>query len=195
VSARVRAALAAAALTLIAHPVGAADALYVVEQVVVSVNANPDGSGERVASLKSGDRVELIQRTGEEVHVRLADGREGWLRAIYLSGDAPLRPRLQQSEAEVTRLRAEVARLEGQLAAAPKATAPSAAPAGDPTPAEDATAAARQAPLIGTGPDEPRRVWPWALGAVLFGLLVGFALGWRTLDRSIRRKYGGLRIY
>ena len=26
-------------------------------------------------------------------------------------------------------------------------------------------------------------------------LLVGFALGWRTLDRSIRRKYGGLRIY
>jgi hypothetical protein len=89
----------------------------------------------------------------------------------------------------MARLKAELARLEAQLAAAPKTTAPSAAPAEDPAPAE------KQAPLIGTGPDEPRRVWPWALGAALFGLLVGFALGWRTLDRSIRRKYGGLRIY
>ena len=188
-SARLHVALAAAALTLLARSVAAAEALYVVEQVVVSVNANPDGSGERVASLKSGDRVELIERSGEQVHVRLADGREGWLRALYLSGDAPLRPRLQQSEAEVARLRAEVARLEGQLASAPRAAAPSAAPPEDPLPAE------KQAPLIGTGPEEPRRVWPWALGAALAGVLVGFALGWRTLDRSIRRKYGGLRIY
>jgi hypothetical protein len=183
------AALAAAAVTLGAHAAAAAEALYVVEQVVVSVNANADGSGERVASLKSGDRVELVERSGEQVHVRLADGREGWLRALYLSGDAPLRPRLQQSEAEVTRLKAEVTRLEGQLAAAPKATPPAAASADDPQAPE------KQAPLIGAGPEEPRRVWPWALGAALVGALLGFALGWRTLDRSIRRKYGGLRIY
>ncbi|MGB9333066.1 MAG: SH3 domain-containing protein, partial [Steroidobacteraceae bacterium] len=86
----------------------AADALYVVEQVVVSVSSTADGSGERIGTLKSGDRVELIERAGEAVHVRLADGKDGWLRAIYLSGDEPLRPRLQQSEAEVTRLKAEV---------------------------------------------------------------------------------------
>ena len=67
----------------------AADTLYVVEQVVVSLNGSADGSGERVASLKSGDRVELLERVGEAVHVRLPDGREGWLRAIYVSGDAP----------------------------------------------------------------------------------------------------------
>jgi len=184
-----RAALAAAALALAALAAGAAESLYVVEQVVVSLNANPDGSGERIATLKSGDRVELIERSGEAVHVRLADGREGWLRAIYLSGDAPLRPRLQQSEAEVARLKAEVARLEAQAAAAPKPAAPPAAAVEDPAPAE------QQAPLIGTGPEQARRVWPWALGAALLGLLLGFALGWRTLDRSIRRKYGGLRIY
>ena len=95
----------------------AADALYVVEQVVVSVSSTADGSGERIGTLKSGDRVELIERAGEAVHVRLADGKDGWLRAIYLSGDEPLRPRLQQSEAEVTRLKAEVSRLQAEASA------------------------------------------------------------------------------
>jgi hypothetical protein len=34
-------------------------------------------------------------------------------------------------------------------------------------------------------------VWVSALA----GLGAGFALGWRVLDRRIRAKYGGLRIY
>ena len=37
-------------------------------------------------ALKSGDRVELIERAGEAVHVRLADGREGWLRVAVPVG-------------------------------------------------------------------------------------------------------------
>jgi Ni/Fe-hydrogenase subunit HybB-like protein len=50
--------------------------------------------------------------------------------------------------------------------------------------------------LFGGGPDEGgRRVWPWALGSALLALIVGFALGALVLDRHIRRKYGGLRIY
>ena len=43
--------------------------------------------------------------------------------------------------------------------------------------------------------ENPRRVWPWVLGAALLALCVGFALGALVLDRYIRRKYGGLRIY
>ncbi|MBS0580255.1 MAG: SH3 domain-containing protein [Proteobacteria bacterium] len=186
---------ALALLVAAAAAAGAAggEPLYVVEQVVVSVNANADGSGERVASLKSGERVELIERAGEAVHVRLADGKEGWLRAIYLSGDAPLRPRLAQSEAEVTRLQAQVARLEGQLAAAgnarrdPQPPAAAAAPADPPAPGG----------LFAPPPEDAPRavVWPWVLLALLAGLAAGFVLGWRILDRNIRRKYGGLRIY
>ena len=164
----------------------AADTLYVVEQVAVSLNGSADGSG---------DRVELLERVGEAVHVRLPDGREGWLRAIYVSGDAPMRPRLQQSEAEVTRLRAEVSRLEAQLGAAASlnATALPATAAAD-SAAENATAA--PGGLFSPPADSPpRRIWPWALGWALVGLLLGFGLGWRMLDRSIRKKYGGLKIY
>jgi hypothetical protein len=183
---------------LAAAAAGAGEPLYVVEQVIVSVNSSADGSGERVASLKSGERVELIERAGESVHVRLADGKEGWLRAIYLSGDEPLRPRLAQAEAEVTRLQAQVSRLQGQLTAAtnarhetqgaapPLATAPAAAEEAAPAP---------RGMFATPAPPAPARAWAWALGAGCAGLGLGFALGWRILDRNIRRKYGGLRIY
>jgi hypothetical protein len=181
-------------LWLLVSAARAGEPLYVVEQVIVSVNSNADGSGERIASLKSGERVELIERAGEAVHVRLSDGKEGWLRAIYLSGDAPLKPRLAQAEAEVTRLQGQVSRLEGQLAATTRARHETQAPVAA------ATAAAPDAPspaaMFATpAPEGPRRAWPWALGSGIAGLGAGFVLGWRILDRNIRRKYGGLRIY
>ncbi|MBS0379304.1 MAG: SH3 domain-containing protein [Proteobacteria bacterium] len=188
---RRRAWLACAAFAAAAAPLAAGESLYVVEQVVVSLNSTADGNGERVATLKSGDRVELIERAGEAVHVRLPDGREGWLRALYVSGDEPMRPRLAQSEAEVARLKAEVSRLSAQLAAqpAPPAAAAASAPAGE------AAAPSGGALFAPVGAPESHRPGVWASLAVLAGLGLGFALGWRTLDRRIRRKYGGLKIY
>jgi hypothetical protein len=191
VSVKRPASLAALLATLLgAHAACAADALYVVEQVVVSVNSSADGSGERVASLKSGDRVELIERAGESVHVRLPDGKDGWLRAIYVSGDEPTRPRLQQSEAEVARLKAEVSRLEAELAGAASVRGAAATPAAEESPVPSPAALFDAAPEAGA-----RRVWPWAALTALLALAAGFALGWRTLDRTIRKKYGGLKIY
>ena len=190
---RLAAAVQAVALVLLAAAARAGEPLYVVEQVIVSVNSSADGSGERVASLKSGERVELIERAGESVHVRLPDGKEGWLRAIYLSGDAPLKPRLAQAEAEVARLQAQVSRLEGQLAAATSARHETQAVPAAAAVAEDPPAPAGM--FATPAPAAPRHAWPWALGAGIAGLGLGFVLGWRILDRNIRRKYGGLRIY
>ena len=166
--------------------------LYVVEQVVVNVNSAPDASGERIATVKSGEALQVIEKSGEQVHVKLANGKDGWVRAGYLQADEPLKPRLAQREAEVAQLKDELARLQGQLAAAhsarPAAAAPPAAPA-------EETPAAAQA-LFDSGAEAPvRRVWPWALGWSLGALAVGFLLGALVLDRHIRRKYGGLRIY
>ena len=180
-----------AALGLLAGgaPAAAAEALYVVEQLVVSVSSTPDADGERIASLKSGDRVELIERSGDTAHVRLANGKDGWLRSSYLSPEQPLRSRLQQSEAEVSGLKAQVSRLEAQLSAASslRATAPLAAAP------EEAVA---PAPLFSAaGEAAAPRVWPWAVLSAALALVVGFGLGWWVLDRSIRKKYGGLKIY
>ena len=178
-----------AAALLIGAAAAPGQALYVVEQLVVQVNSSADFDGERVATLKSGDRVELIERNGEALHVRLASGRDGWLRASYLSAEEPLRVQLQQSSAEVTRLKAEVNRLQTQLDAASsmRAGAPAAAP-----PEEPAAGAA----LFPAAPEAaPPRLWPWVLLSAGLALAAGVALGWYLLDRTIRKKYGGLKIY
>ena len=184
-----------------------AEPLYVIEQLVVGVSSAPDASGEHVATLKSGDRVEVLERAGDQVHVHLANGREGWVRASYLSADEPLRVRLAQRDAEVARLGDEVSALKAQLhspaatgAAATGAAAdaaasgvPAAAPA--PRPATEDPVAGAPGALFSSGEERARPSWPWTLAAALIGFGAGFGLGALMLDRHIRRKYGGLRIY
>jgi hypothetical protein len=225
---------------LAAAPAIHAETLYVVEQLVVNVNSAPDASGERVANIKSGDAVEVLDRQGDQVHVHLANGTEGWVRKSYLSPEEPLQHRLTERTAEVEKLKQDVTRLEGELATAktasrgkaggsqnntgagsPASTLPaapaSAAAQGPAFPAVPASApvsalgngsasaadeagateqAAHPAPYFMTPPDPPARpVWHWALGSFVVALGLGFVLGWQVLDRRIRRKYGGLRIY
>ena len=196
-------ALGAPAAHPAAAPPVAAESLYVIEQLVVNVNSAPDASGERIATVKSGDRVEVIERLRDEVHVRLGNGTEGWIRASYLSADEPLRSRLAQRDAQLAQLHADVSRLQSELNAARAAAgtggaaraAPAAAAAAsageDPAAAAPgmlfATSAAAAAPA--------QRLWPWVLVSSLLSLCSGFMLGALLLDRHIRRKYGGLRIY
>jgi Bacterial SH3 domain len=216
---------------LAAAPAIHAETLYVVEQLVVNVNSAPDASGEHVANIKSGDAVEVLDRQGDQIHVHLANGTEGWVRKSFLSAEEPLHVRLGERTAEVEKLKRDVARLEGELAAAKTAprgklgaaqtnTAPgSAAPAATPAaqtftptsaPASASEAAssptgvesgvaeqpAHEPPYFMTPPDSPARpVWHWALASFVVALGLGFLLGWQVLDRRIRRKYGGLRIY
>jgi SH3 domain-containing protein len=251
-------------VALTAAPAIHAETLYVIEQLVVNVNSAPDASGERVATIKSGEAVEVLDRQGDQIHVHLTNGSEGWVRKSYLSADEPLQHRLAERNAEVEKLKQDVARLEGDLAAAraggrggkagavpgnaavasgprantnvtapaaaasqtnPAATAasqtnapaaptatkaPSAPPAAAaPGPAGTAPAtsetntvntavdpAAGEPAYFMTPPESPARpVWHWAVGSFVVALGLGYALGWYVLDRRIRRKYGGLRIY
>jgi Bacterial SH3 domain len=194
---------------LLTAPAAYADATYVIEQLVVSVTSEPGAEGERIGQVKSGDKLELIEREGDESHVRLSNGKDGWLKSSYLTADPPLQTRLTERTAEVEKfkqdadklrqesdkLKQDVSRLESQLAASRAvhtATSDAPPPISDPLPAP--------APVHDTvflqSPERPGQI-PWLLflasSAVM--LLVGFAIGWKTLDGRIRRKYGGLRIY
>jgi hypothetical protein len=181
-----------------------AETLYVVEQLVVNVNNAPDSTGERIATIKSGDALEVLDRQGDQVHVHLANGTEGFVRKSYLSADEPLHVKLGERTAEVEKLKQDVTRLEGELAAAkgvpraatltPASASTSTAPSAEgQAPTEQP---AHEPPYFMTPPDSPARpVWHWALGSFVVALGLGFLLGWQVLDRRIRRKYGGLRIY
>jgi Bacterial SH3 domain len=186
----------------VAAPAVRADPIYVIEQLVVSVTSTPEADGERIGQVKSGDKLELLERQGEEAHVRLSNGKDGWIKSSYVTSDPPLQTRLTERTAEVEKLKQEgeklrqdsdklkqdVSRLESQLASSRvghNATSDS-----PPAPA----------PLHETvflrEPQRPGETsWLFSLGISAVMLLVGFVAGWKTLDRRIRRKYGGLRIY
>jgi len=79
-------------------------------------------------------------------------------------------------EAEVAALRQEVGRLQSALDAERAAAAP---------PPEEA------APV----PQPATGLWGWLALAAVLGLAAGFVLGWWVLDRRMRAKFGGLRIF
>jgi hypothetical protein len=180
-----------------------AETAYVIEQIVVGVNSAPDESGERVSSIKSGDRVELMERQDEQAYIRLQNGTEGWVKASYLSSDPPLQERLDARTEEVTKLKAELTKLQAELKTVRLAATAPAAPAAAPPPAAAEPAPVEETPRPASTPlfhGEPRQKsaptsWKLTAGVGAGSLLLGFALGWRMLDRRIRAKYGGLRIY
>lgn len=194
--------------------------LYVIEQLTVSVNAAADGSGDRVGQIKSGDHVDVLEHSGDQVRVKTPTGEEGWVRASYLSANKPLREQLKASADELDKLRQANSKLEADLAAAkkaaaaavptavpaanttvaaPPATTPSVAPAADSSTETDSAAAdpiPSNPPLFADAGIVPSRPsWIFALIVAAAALAGGFALGWRMLDSRIRAKYGGLRIY
>ncbi|HXY76856.1 MAG TPA: TIGR04211 family SH3 domain-containing protein [Steroidobacteraceae bacterium] len=207
------------ALALLTVPVARAEDLYVIDQLAVSVKSAAGGGGERVATLKSGERVEALERAGTETHVRLENGKDGWVPSSYLTAQEPARAKLNEREAEISQLKTQVGELESQLSAARTAATTRAAPSAPaetaPAPATSPAGGAQSPPLANAPPDAnpaamsppqgtwftstlvspARPSWPWALGGALIALPLGFALGWVVLDARIRRKYGGLRIY
>jgi len=124
--------------------------------------------------------------------------------AVY----APLQGRLIERGAEVDKLKLDVNRLRFELAAARASpselrTTRNGVPGTD-TPSLPSSTDMLSAPTIRESidifsslrtPVPARPLWQWLLGTSVVMLLLGFALGWRMLDRKIRRKFGGLRIY
>lgn len=185
---------------------------YVSDKLVLNVYAEADQSSERIATIQTGDSVEQLERSGSLVRVRLASGREGWVGANYLTSDAPAAVRLRELErqqkattrgadkekeltAEVASLKKENTSLRGQVdrlklaAAAP----PPAPPANERVPIMTAHAAdvvSDETAVTSNGGG----TWAWIVAVILTGAL-GYASGYQTLARKLRRKFGGLKIY
>ncbi|MDP9008214.1 MAG: TIGR04211 family SH3 domain-containing protein [Pseudomonadota bacterium] len=182
---------------------GVAATAYVSDELVLGVYADQNNQGQRLATLHSGTRVETLAQSGDFTQVRLNDGTTGWVKSAFLTPTEPAVVRVKRLEEELDRTRAttpalaeaaarsEVERLKQELAvrqseleaARSGGSSPSAqtAPAPGPLGAIPAGAASRWAVIAGI--------------AVLVGSACGFWLGYATLARRVRHKFGGIKVY
>jgi SH3 domain protein len=192
------AALLPALPALLAATAGAATA-YVSDDLVLGVYAEQNSQGQRLATLHSGARVETLASSGEYTQVRLGDGTLGWVKTSFLMAREPASVRVKQLEEELDRSRAttpalaeaaarsELMRIKQELAereselAALRAQPPAAGAASGSAPAHDGLA-------------RPVRLWIPVLAAAA-ALAGGFGLGYATLARRIRQKFGGFKVY
>lgn len=199
--------LIAMSLTLLAGAVSAAPA-YVSDELVLGVYSEQNNQGQRLATLHSGASVETLAANGDFTQVRLNDGTTGWVKSAYLTTQEPAVVRIKQLQDELDRSRAttpalaeaaarsEVEQLKRELAAKQSelmAANAALAPAGGSGAVEaGATRAAGGAAGIAAAP--AGHVWI-DVAAMLVALGVGFWLGYATLARRIKHKYGGLKVY
>jgi SH3 domain protein len=204
------------ALMIVSAAASAATA-YVSDELVLNVYAEENNQGQRLATLHSGASVETLSVSGEFTQVRLADGTTGWVKSAFLTAKEPASFKVKQLQEELDRTRAttpalaeaaarsqvdrltrELALKQAQLdAAQPGAAQPDAA-----QPDAAQPGASRGAPGTTRATADPTNASPSRqtligvfCGASLAALAVGFWLGYATLARRIRRKFGGIRVY
>jgi phage protein D len=203
--------LIALSLTLLTARVTAATA-YVSDELVLGVYSEQNNQGQRLTTLHSGASVETLAVNGDFTQVRLNDGTTiGWVKSAYLTTQEPAVVRIKQLQDELDRSRAttpalaeaaarsELEQLKRELAAkqaelmAANATL---TPPGGSAAAGSVAAGGAGAPATMASRTEASSARAWIeVAATLASLMVGFCLGYATLARRIRHKYGGLKVY
>jgi SH3 domain protein len=91
-----------------------AETMYVSDKMKITFRTGPGNDRKITSLLTSGQRVDVIQSSGDWVQVLLPDGKEGWVLNQYLTADVPcgtqierLRQAHQDLKAQTTVLKEE----------------------------------------------------------------------------------------
>jgi len=94
-----------------------AETAWVTDRIMADVFAEPSADSERVATMMSGEPVELLEGSeGSFIQIRTEGGVSGWIEAAYISMDAPAGEELAELQAEREALAEQVNSLESELA-------------------------------------------------------------------------------
>ena len=179
-----------------------AETVYVTDSLRLGLHAAADTSDRPFDNLVSGTAVEVLERNSNYARVRLADGREGWVKATFLVVEKPAAARVLDLEAEIGGFEQAAATAKTAQAAAEhelaglrselQATTGSAESIQETIERLQRENGAHEERLEGY-----RHALPlaWVIPAVVVALVGGFLLGLWWLDTWIRRRHGGFRVY
>jgi SH3 domain protein len=182
--------------------VAGAETVYVTDSLRLGLHAAPDTSDRPFDNLVSGTAVEVLERNSSYARVRLADGREGWVKATFLVAEKP-------AAARVLELETEIGSFSDAAAAAKTAQSSAEQELADLRSELQATTGSAEsihetiARLEREGREHQERLemyrytlpLAWVIPAVVVALVGGFLLGLWWLDAWIRRRHGGFRVY
>ena len=78
----------------------AAQTVYVTDQLSLKLREMPASDGTVVMTLKSGDKLTLIEKQNGFSKVRTGEGKSGWVQSWYVSPEKPVTYLLEKSNME-----------------------------------------------------------------------------------------------
>ena len=179
-----------------------AETAYITDNLRLGLHQAADTSDRAFQTLDSGQELEIISRTRNYANVRLPDGVEGYVKAAYLVSEKPAKLIVEETQAKVESLQAELNETKAAFAA-PAATIDRLEQQLTASQTEASEVTARASELMNELDDYRSRQdrykyslpFTWVGGAVLVCLLAGFLAGLWWVDMRSRRRHGGIRIY
>jgi len=168
----------------------------------LGIHSAQDTSDQAFRNLVSGTELTVLERIPNYARVRTPDGEEGWVRSAFLVTEKPAQLRLAELTAELQATQtqlvaADAARLEARSSTSQineelsqkVAAVDAVQDEFNRLQTENATFAGLVERYRGSLPI------PWVIGALVVVFAAGVLAGTWWLDRSIRRRFGGHRIY
>ncbi len=189
-------ALAIGGSRLPAH--AAEDTVYVTDELRLGLYQGEETSGRPMRMLTSGDELRILERALRSIRVRTEDGDEGWVKTGYIVQETParrhvasLRARneelthsLQEIGADNESLQQRLTQLNADLKQAQQGIVT--------LPALEREVANLQQTVERHG-SSVHLNWLYAAAALAF--VCGCWAGFYWLDRRVRKRFGGLRVY
>lgn len=180
----------------------AAETAYITDNLRLGLHRAADTSDRAFRMLDSGQALEIISRDRNYANVQLPDGASGYVKAAYLVAEKPAKLIVEETIAERDALLAELEETKRAFAG------PAATIQGLKDEAAELTMKldgaeevivdlkAENASIQGLK-ERYKGSLPlsWVAAAIGVCLVGGFLLGMWWVDRSSRRRHGGIRIY
>lgn len=189
-------------LSLLLPLLAAAETGYITDRLILGLHQAEDTSDRAFRSLESGQEFEILSRDRLYAHVRLPDGVEGYVKAAYIVDVKPAKLIVDETQAEVDRLTAELEESRQAFAEPAAAIASLKAEAAALQENFDASQA-RVTELEEQNSSYRSRAeryqyslpYSWVIGAIGACLVAGFIAGLWWVDHRSRKRHGGIRIY
>lgn len=180
----------------------AAETAYITDNLRLGLHQAADTSDRAFRMLDSGQALEIISRERNYANVQLPDGAQGYVKAAYLVDEKPAKLIVAETIAERDALVAELEETKRAFAG------PAATIQGLKDEAADLTSKLSSADTqIADLKEENASIQgmkerykgslplSWVAAAIGVCLIGGFLTGLWWVDRSSRKRHGGIRIY